>query len=184
MNNKVLKNPILRKTVFAALLAALVCAATMVITIPSPLGGFLNLGDGFVLLSGWLLGPLYGFAAGGIGSALADLFLGYPVYIPGTFVIKGLSALLASVLCAAFCRMMKNKTLPPLLASLVAEAEMVAGYFAYAAIVRGKGLAAAASIPGNLAQGAAGIIVFMLCFVLFEKYHLKDRLLRRYSGDT
>ncbi|MGN1073589.1 MAG: ECF transporter S component, partial [Eubacteriales bacterium] len=119
-----------------------------------------------------------------IGSALADLFLGYPVYIPGTFVIKGLSALLASVLCASFCRVMKNKTLPPLLASLVAEAEMVAGYFAYAAIVRGKGLAAAASIPGNLAQGAAGIIVFMLCFVLFEKYHLKDRLLRRYSGDT
>ena len=108
MNNKVLKNPILRKTVFAALLAALVCAATMVITIPSPLGGFLNLGDGFVLLSGWLLGPLYGFAAGGIGSALADLFLGYPVYIPGTFVIKGLSALLASVLCAAFCRKVQS----------------------------------------------------------------------------
>ena len=58
----------IRKLVLAALLAALVCVATMVVQIPSPMQGYVNLGDCFVLLSGWLLGPWYGFAAGGIGS--------------------------------------------------------------------------------------------------------------------
>lgn len=56
----------IRKLVLAALLAALVCVATMVVQIPSPMQGYVNLGDCFVLLSGWLLGPWYGFAAGGI----------------------------------------------------------------------------------------------------------------------
>ena len=65
----------IRKLVLAALLAALVCVATMVVQIPSPMQGYVNLGDCFVLLSGWLLGPWYGFAAGGIGSMLADIFL-------------------------------------------------------------------------------------------------------------
>jgi len=54
----------IRKLVLAALLAALVCVATMVVQIPSPMQGYVNLGDCFVLLSGWLLGPWYGFAAG------------------------------------------------------------------------------------------------------------------------
>ena len=36
--------------VMAAMLAALTCAATMVIKIPSPLHGYINLGDCIVLL--------------------------------------------------------------------------------------------------------------------------------------
>jgi len=35
---------------------------------------------------------------------------------------------------------------------------MVAGYFGYACLLLGKGLAAATSIPGNLVQAAVGII--------------------------
>ena len=46
-----------KKLVFSALMAALVYAATMMIQIPSPMNGYVNLGDCFVLLSGWLLGP-------------------------------------------------------------------------------------------------------------------------------
>lgn len=56
------------------------------------MNGFVNLGDCFVLLSGWLLGPWWGGAAGGIGSMLADLLLGYGHYAPGTLIIKGLMA--------------------------------------------------------------------------------------------
>ena len=47
----------IKKLVTAAMLAALVCVATIVIQIPSLNQGYLNLGDCFVLLSGWLLGP-------------------------------------------------------------------------------------------------------------------------------
>ena len=84
-----------RKIVLAAMFAALCCVATMIIKIPSPLKGYLNLGDCIVLLSGFMLSPVYGFLAAGFGSALADIFSGYIVYAPATFIIKGVMALVA-----------------------------------------------------------------------------------------
>ena len=72
--------------------AALACVATMVIKIPSPLGGYINLGDCIVLLAGWMLSPIYGLLAAGLGSALADILSGYVAYAPMTFVIKALMA--------------------------------------------------------------------------------------------
>ena len=77
------------KIVLASLFAALTCVATMFIRIPSPVSGYLNLGDGFVLLSAFLLGPALGSVSAGIGSVLADLLSGYPMYAVGTLVIKG-----------------------------------------------------------------------------------------------
>ncbi len=84
--------------VFCALLAALCYVATRVIQIPSPMSGYVNLGDSLVLLSGWMLGPWWGFCAAGIGSMLADVLSGYAYYAPATFLIKGVMALLAAVL--------------------------------------------------------------------------------------
>ena len=84
-----------KQIVTAALFAALACVATMVIKIPSPMDGYLNLGDCVVLAAGWLLAPGYGFLAAGLGSGLADLFSGYAAYAPATFAIKGLMALIA-----------------------------------------------------------------------------------------
>ena len=95
-----------KKLVMAALLAALTCVTTMIITVPSPLKGYLNLGDSVVLLSGWLLSPAYGFLAAGLGSAMADIFSGYVIYAPATFVIKGLMAFVACIgfkLLSKFC---------------------------------------------------------------------------------
>ena len=94
----------IKKMVLTALLAALTCVATMIIQIPSPMNGYVNLGDCFVLLSGWLLGPWLGFAASGIGSMLADIFLGYTHYAPGTLVIKGVVALVAALLYKVLCK--------------------------------------------------------------------------------
>lgn len=90
-----------RMVVMTALLAALACVATMVIRIPSPTGGYLNLGDTVVLLGAFLLGPLYGAVAGGIGSMLADLLSGYMIYAPATLVIKAGMAVVAGVLYRA-----------------------------------------------------------------------------------
>lgn len=97
-----MKHERLVRLVLAALFAALSCVATMLIHVPLPAtNGYINLGDGMVLLGGFLLGPLYGFAAGGLGSMLADLLLGYAAFAPGTFVIKGLSALIAARIARA-----------------------------------------------------------------------------------
>lgn len=109
--------------VMASLLAALCCVATMVIRIPSPTGGYMNLGDTVVILSAYLLGPAWGAAASGLGSALADLFSGYTAYVPGTLVIKALMAA-----CAAWIYLLMKKRAAALpVAALAAEAIMVAG---------------------------------------------------------
>ena len=85
-----MKQTKLRTLILAAMFAALTCVATMIIHIPSPIGGYFNLGDCMVLLSAFVLGPVWGTAAGGIGSALADVICGYFIYAPGTLVIKAL----------------------------------------------------------------------------------------------
>ncbi len=57
--------------VTAAVLAALTCVATMVVQIPMPLKGYVNLGDVMVLTSVWLIGSPWGVAAAGIlGNAI------------------------------------------------------------------------------------------------------------------
>ena len=84
-----------RRLVTAAMMAAMTVIATMVITIPTAGGGYVNIGDALVILSGWLLGGPYGALAAGIGSALADVLSGYAVYAPATFVIKAELIMLA-----------------------------------------------------------------------------------------
>lgn len=163
-----------QKLVLTALFAALVCVATMVIQIPSMMNGYVNLGDCFVLLSGWILGPVWGFFAGGVGSALADLFSGYALYVPGTLVIKGTMALVASLLYNASRKASKFPVARQLASGVVAEAIMVVGYFGYAALLLGNGLAAATSIPGNLIQGGIGLV----CALLLAKVFSATPLLR------
>lgn len=163
-----------QKLVLTALFAALVCVATMVIQIPSMMNGYVNLGDCFVLLSGWILGPVWGFFAGGVGSALADLFSGYALYVPGTLVIKGAMALVASLLYTGLRKASKFPVARQLASGVVAEAIMVVGYFGYAALLLGNGLAAATSIPGNLIQGGIGLV----CALLLAKVFSATPLLR------
>ena len=92
----------LKKLIMAALFAALACVATMIIKVPTPgTEGYINLGDAIVILCGVILGPVWGFLAAGIGSCLADLIGGYFVYVPITFVIKGLVALCAGLVYRA-----------------------------------------------------------------------------------
>ena len=79
--------------VLTALFAALCCVATMSVRIPTPgTGGYIHPGDAIVILSGVVLGPLYGFLAAGIGSCMSDLLGGYLTYVH-TLLIKGLVAM-------------------------------------------------------------------------------------------
>ena len=87
-----------KKIITASMLAALTFVFTIVIKIPSPIGGYLNLGDAVVLLAGAMLSPLYAFLCAGIGSAVADLSSGFFIYAPATFLIKGVMALIASII--------------------------------------------------------------------------------------
>ena len=156
-----------QKIVMAALLAALTCVATMIIKIPSPLKGYLNLGDCVVLLSGWLLSPLYGFFAAGVGSALADIFSGYATYAPATFVIKGLMALIAYFGFKIFQNKIGN--LPSrILSGIAAEIIMILGYFIFEGFLYGF-LPSIVNIPANAIQGVAGLVLGVILVKIFEK---------------
>ena len=151
-----MKHDKLLKIILAAIFAAMACAATLLIQIPIPAtSGYINLGDGVVLLSAFLLGPVYGAAAAGLGSMLADLLTGYAVFAPGTLVIKALMAVCAALLLRALRRKTRAAAT---LGAVAGEAVMVLGYFAYESFVLGYGLGAAAGIPGNIIQGIGGLI--------------------------
>jgi len=77
------------KIAVTALFTSLVCVATMMISMYVPgTKGFFNIGETMVFLSALLFGPAVGAFAGGVGSMLADLLLGFPIYAPATLIIK------------------------------------------------------------------------------------------------
>ncbi len=146
-----------RKLVLAALFAALTFCATFVIKIPTVTGGYVNLGDSFVLTSAWVLGPVWGTAAAAIGSALSDLLGGYPIYILPTFIIKGLMALAAYGIFKLIN--IKKTYISRVIGAIVAEIIMVGGYYLCEATFLGYGFGGAlASVPANAVQAVFGIV--------------------------
>ena len=141
-----------------ALFAALSCVATMSIHIPTPgTGGYIHPGDAIVILSGVVLGPGYGFLAAGIGSALSDLIGGYFVYVPITFVIKGLVALVSGLIYQKMSHSGKNRYLAVILGGVTDIVFVAGGYFICEFFLYGSG--AAASIPANIIQGIGGLVI-------------------------
>lgn len=177
-----------KKLIFAALFAALTCVATMIIKVPTPTMGYIHPGDSIVLLSGFLLGPLYGGLAAGIGSMFSDLFGGYFSYAPATFVIKMLTAVFASLVYRAFTKKLSEvsggkQAAFTAISGVVGEAFMVFGYFVFEiflmALAAGDGfsstslaagLASSASgVPFNIVQGLFGVILSTILYPLLKK---------------
>lgn len=170
------------RLVYTALFTALTNVATLVIQVPSPMSGYVNLGDAMVLLSAWILGPVYGTAAAGIGSMLADLLSGYAYYAPGTLVIKCLMAFVAAQVFLVLKDKVKGKHFAKVVSGLLAEIIMVVGYFGYAGLILGNGLSAALSIPGNLVQGGFGIVVSTVVYLALSQVIKMPKLLKGHEG--
>ncbi|MBR5155563.1 MAG: ECF transporter S component [Clostridia bacterium] len=146
-----------KRLITISLFAAITCVATMAIRIPSGLsGGYVNMGDCVVLLSAYILGPLNGAIAAGIGSCLADIFAGYTSFAIPTLVIKFLVALVAGLM---FSKAFRTKSWLILIVSGVAgEIIMAGGYFLVEIWLSGSVAAAAAGIYGSVIQSVFGII--------------------------
>ncbi|MDR0889776.1 MAG: ECF transporter S component [Oscillospiraceae bacterium] len=155
------------RLVLCALFAALTCVATLTLQMPSPTGGYCNLGDCVILLGAFFLPPLGALAAGGIGAMLADLLLGFAVYAPATLGIKALLALTAALLFRA----LREKTVffALLTACLCGEAVMVAGYFLFESGLYGAAAAAQSLLMTNLPQAALAVVSAMALYGLFYR---------------
>lgn len=132
-------------------LAAAVFLLTTFVRIPLP-AGYLNLGDVGVFLAALLLPAGYAALCAGVGSALSDL-IGFPLYAPVTFAVKGLAALLFSLLW---------RKLPGKLRYLAFLAVLIVplGYFLFEIFVYAE--FAWADVPMNLLQASVGAALALL----------------------
>ncbi|SJZ92924.1 ECF transporter S component [Garciella nitratireducens] len=157
-------NTHLKKITHTSLLIALVFLCTVVIIIPSPLGGYINLGDAAIYLSSYFLGPMLGFLAAGIGSMLGDFYLGYVNYMIATLLIKGTMGLISGYL------FQKEKYI---LGSISGLMIMVIGYYIFEIILFHNLLSPLANIPYNLIQGIIGVVVGILLIKMFKNAKVK-----------
>lgn len=158
----------LHKLVLTALMASLVCVATMIIRVPAPVnGGYINLGDSIVLLATWMIAPPYGWIAAAFGSSLADILSGYVVYAPATFVIKGVMSVVAYYAYKSLNNACRRK-ISRVISAVIAEIVMVLGYYLYEGILYGF-VPSLANIPSNIIQGIAGVAVGLILYKIFEK---------------
>ncbi len=156
-----------KRLIISAMFAAMVCVATLVIKFQIALGGYVNLGDCMVLLAGWMLPPGAALLAAGIGSAAADAILGYAVYIPATFFIKGLMAAIAG----GVFKLLSKRTKPVVArtaSALCAEVWMILGYYLFDGILYGF-IPALATLYGSLIQGVAGLVLGVVVVNVFVK---------------
>ncbi|HEY3248661.1 MAG TPA: ECF transporter S component [bacterium] len=150
----------------AAIFIALTFVVTRYTVIPIPATkGYFNLGEVVIYIAAIVFGPFVGAAAGGIGSALADIAAAASQFAPFTLAVKGLEGYLVGRLAGA--------TTPSRIAAAVAGgAVMVGGYF-LSEVLFAKTLgiaptpgaavgAALTEVPFNLVQVAAGVIVAVL----------------------
>ena len=130
-----------------AVCMALTCIATMLIQIPIPLG-YAHLGDSVILITAYLFGPVVGALAGGIGSAMADILTGYPVWAVPTLLNKVSRKPVISVRV--------------LVGAVVTLLFMTAGYVFFGGILYGSWALGLASAPGLLLKSVVNLIVFIV----------------------
>ena len=162
-------------------MAALCFLGTMIIYYRMPSSGYLHIGDSMVLLSGALLGPLYGGFAAGFGSMFADLAAGAPIGLVSTFIIK---FAMAAVMGMFLKGSKKLVCLRMLFGMLTAFVIMVIGYYISDVILVTQNFAASIftmAIPNSI-QGVAGSIIGTLAMLLFDKTKLTDKIKLGSSG--
>ena len=154
-----MRNISVKKLVTAALFAALIGVFTMSIRIPTPgTGGYIHPGDAVVILSGIFLDPVTAFLAAGIGSCMADLLGGYFIYAQITFTVKGLVAVVTSVVYFHVVSKGKSRKLAVLYGGIADILLVAGGYFLFESVL--YGLAAAfLSLSANGIQGISGLVI-------------------------
>ena len=150
-----------------AALIALTTVMTMIINIPTiGTNGYINLGDMVVFIAAMMLGKKGGFLVGGLGSALADILLGYTHYAPITLIVKGLEGYIAGSLLETSLGQRK-----PIIATSIAGVWMAFGYYIAEIFMYGA-KAALLAIPGNLIQGMVGAVTAVILYQAIKKTKL------------
>jgi len=148
------------KLAIAAVLAALVCVATLIFTISIPAtSGYFNLGEPVIYVAALLFGSYVSGLAGGVGASIADMMVAAQ-FAPGTLIIKGIEGMIVGILNKRITIQTAKQSLSATIAVIVGGLEMVAGYFLYEHFVLNYPIAdAIVEVPFNIVQMLVGLIV-------------------------
>ena len=169
-----MKSNTTKKLAITALFASLTMVATMFIRIPLALG-YVNLGDVFVLLSVFVLGPIYGVISAGIGSGIADL-IGYIPYAPGTLIIKSAMAIIAWLVYILIFKATKKQMLGEIIGGIAGAILMAVGYFIYEILFFTTSAVAIVNMPWNLLQGGIGVVLSTLIMKVLTSTKALEKL--------
>jgi uncharacterized membrane protein len=155
-----------RKITASAITAAIVFVVTWTLRFPVPVasisGAYVNAGDVVIFISAYLFGGPMAAVSAAIGSALADTAAGAAVYVPATFLIKGLMGLCCGFLSA-------KKQFPMYAVScVIGGAIMTVGYALYEFAIFGMTYAAA-SLPFNLVQWAGSTVIAIVLYPIAKR---------------
>lgn len=138
-----------------AVITALNLALSYVVRIPTP-GGYVNLVEAGIFLVALLGSARSGMIVGGLSGLLLDLLAGYAAWAPFSLIIHGLEGYLAGLIGA------KKSVMSQTIAVLVASLVMVVGYFFATAFLSHSWATGFASIIGNIAQCAFGLVIALV----------------------
>ena len=164
-----------------ALFTALVTVATMVIQIPVG-KGYLHFGDSVIYLAACILPAPCALFAASVGAALADLFTGYAIYAPATFIIKALNVLPFILMRIYLKRKSKDDKIlnwqiclmliPATLATLI-------GYYIADSIIAGAEVALVSAITSGWIQPAGSLAVFVILALALDKAQFKSKIFKQ-----
>ncbi|MCU0522599.1 MAG: ECF transporter S component [Anaerolineae bacterium] len=155
----------IRRITLTALMAALIFVLTTVPRIPVPAtGGYVHLGDAGIAFAAAAFGPWVAMAAGGLGTALADL-LGFPQWAIFSLIVHGLQGLVMG--------MILHRGLNWIRAGIAAVASVgivVGGYFLAGVVLQGAALAALEVVPNTIQALSGSIIGLPLYWAVRKAY--------------
>lgn len=163
----------MKKTSFitlSALFGALIFVVTRYVQVGLPSGGYVHVGDAFIYLCACMLPAPYAMSAGAIGASLADLTAGYAIYIPATIIVK------AALVIPFTAKSDKIVTVRNVVATVVATAIGMAGYFVADWIITGSVTAALGNMLFGLTQPVVSAIVFVLIGLSLDGVKFKKRI--------
>ncbi|MEA4848262.1 MAG: ECF transporter S component [Clostridiaceae bacterium] len=158
----------IRDMVQMGLLSALTFVAAWAIHIPYGSGGVIHLGDSMIFLTAVVFGRRYAAVSGALGMTMFDIFSGFSVWAPYTFVIKAIMGLIAGSL-ADLGGSKGTSTVKNAVGMLAAGIWMIFGYYVAEAMITGNITQPLFSILGNVIQAGAGAVIAFVIIAAIKK---------------
>lgn len=177
-----MKNKKIMLLTVTALFTALIIVATMIIQIPVG-KGYLHFGDSLIYIAACILPAPCALFAASVGAALADLFTGFAIYAPATFIIKALNALPFILMRIYLKRKNKDdKILSWQICLMLVLTTLVTlfGYYVADSIIAGPDVALVSAITSGWVQPVGSLVVFVILAIALDRAQLKNKIFKQF----